>query len=126
MMGKTAAVAAAMLTALGGAATVAATPQPTQSPQAGDTTVSTTDGVDRRACGDVAFAPASDYGAFTIRADGVGCDLARDVAADVEGRLGESYRSHGFTCVGKPNGNALGGFDYTCGRGTDGVFFTAS
>ncbi|RCW46172.1 hypothetical protein DFQ14_102475 [Halopolyspora algeriensis] len=126
MMGRTAALVAATLTALGGAATVAASPQPAPSPRAGDTAVSTTTGADRRDCGDVAFAPASDYGAFTIRADGLGCDLARDVAADVEGRLGESYRSHGFTCQGRPTGNALGGFDYTCDRGSDSISFTAS
>lgn len=51
-------------------------------------------------CGDVAFAPASDAGAFNIVAQGVSCQVARNVAAQVVHHGDEAYTTDsGFTCL---------------------------
>ncbi|WP_438388160.1 DUF5818 domain-containing protein [Actinopolyspora saharensis] len=91
----------------------------------GDTTVST-DYRAVRSCGDVSFTPDSDHGAFGVRATGVDCGLARQVAADAEGNLGDNYRSHEFTCLAGESDSELGGYDYTCRHGVRKVTFAAS
>ncbi|WP_017973850.1 hypothetical protein [Actinopolyspora halophila] len=90
-----------------------------------DTTVST-DYRAVRPCGDVSFTPDSDHGAFGIRATGVDCGIARQVAADAEGDLGDNYRSHEFTCLADESDSELGGYDYTCRHGVRKVTFAAS
>lgn len=71
-----------------------------------------------RDCGDVAFAPNSGAGAFEITARGVGCELARDVAARAEGQSGEVYTTpSGFTCRAETQPNDLvTPIHYTCTR----------
>ncbi|WP_019855033.1 hypothetical protein [Actinopolyspora mortivallis] len=91
----------------------------------GDTTV-TADYTPVRSCGDVPFSPETDHGAFGVNATGVDCGVARDVAADAEGNLGENYRSHDFTCLAEESGGELGGYDYTCLHGVRKVTFSAS
>lgn len=81
-----------------------------------------------RECGDVAFTPQSDHGAFGITATGVGCDKARDVAAAAEGNLGEPYgTSGGFSCrVERDDSGQMTSYDYTCTRAEATVTFNAS
>ncbi len=84
-------------------------------------------GPSTRACGDVGFEPNTDHGAFDIRAAGVKCDLARDVAAAAESHNGKRYTAAGFTCRGKPAGTELPSVAYTCTRGENGrVTFSTS
>jgi hypothetical protein len=65
-----------------------------------------------RSCGTVGFAPASDAGAFDIRAFNLGCGVARAVARDARHvsvtRGPFRYRTHGFTCKGEPSGGEVG------------------
>ena len=78
-----------------------------------------------RDCGNVAFAPASDVGAFNIAARGVNCGTARDVAAYAEGEHGEPYgTASGFSCLPeRDNSGALPVTEYTCTRGEATVTF---
>lgn len=77
------------------------------------------------ACGEVAFAPASDAGAFNIVARDVPCEVARNVAAQVVHHAGESYTTDsGFTCLPEveqrePTLNIV----YTCSRSEASVRF---
>ena len=52
-----------------------------------------------RACGDVAYTPQTDHGAFSIRRRGTTCAVARAVARDAENR-GTPFSTRGFTCRG--------------------------
>lgn len=96
-------------------ATVTATPRPTDSPRP-------------RGCGQVAFEPNTDAGAFDIRASDVGCQVAREVARGAEGQGGERYAaSEGFDC--RPTGTVgeLPSVVYECTREAGGaVTFRAS
>lgn len=71
-----------------------------------------------RTCREVGFEPESDHGAFDIRATGVPCDRARDVARAVQGEIGETYRYAGFTC--RPQGpiGQLPTYRYECTNGS--------
>lgn len=95
--------------------TVTETPTPAASPRTRD-------------CGQVGFEPNTDAGAFDIRATGVDCQLARDVARAAEGQRGERYAAaEGFTC--RPTGTVgeLPSVVYKCTREGDGtVVFEAS
>lgn len=72
----------------------------------------------KRQCGEVAFQPASDAGAFNIVAQGVSCEIARDVAARAEGNAGESYTTDsGFTCLPElEQREPIPNIVYTCTR----------
>ncbi|GAB2757390.1 hypothetical protein GCM10027174_36880 [Salinifilum aidingensis] len=80
------------------------------------------------ACGDVAFAPQSDHGAFGISASGIGCGPARDAAALADRNLGEPYTTPGgFSCQPRRSPGELPEHHYTCTRGaTQEVTFDAS
>ena len=95
--------------------TVTATPSPTDSPTP-------------RACGQVAFEANTDAGAFDIRASGVGCPVAREVARGAEGQGGSRYAATaGFDC--RPTGTVgqLPSVVYECSRDAGGtVTFRAS
>lgn len=81
-----------------------------------------------RECGDVAFEPQSDHGAFDITATGVGCAQARDMATLADSKLGESYGTPGgFSCLPKRDDSGpTTGFRYTCTRGEATVTFDAA
>lgn len=80
-----------------------------------------------RQCGDVGFEPQTDYGAFDIEATGVGCAVARDVAAFAEGEIGEPYGTpSGFSCL--PERDESGPMTtvvYTCTRDDATITFVA-
>jgi hypothetical protein len=78
-----------------------------------------------RKCDPVAFTPASDNGAFSIRARNVGCAVAREVARGAEG--GElRYRRAGMRCRGIFDGARLAQTIYRCTRPGARVTFSAS
>lgn len=81
-----------------------------------------------RKCGDVAFEDNSDAGAFNIRASGVGCELARDVAARAEGQSGDSYDTpSGFACLPeRKTAGPIPSIHYTCSRGIATITFITS
>lgn len=79
-----------------------------------------------RRCGDVAFQPNSDSGAFDIRARGTDCQAARAVARAAEGERGGDYSASGFNCRGRAGGGELPSTDYTCTEGSARVTFSAS
>ncbi len=101
-------------------ATATATATVTETPDTGGGT--------SRDCGDVAFEPNTDAGAFDITARGVGCDVARQVARGAEEAGGEAYRSGpGFRC--EPGGTVgqLPSVVYECDRAAGGsIRFEAS
>jgi hypothetical protein len=81
-------------------------------------------------CGDVAFTPQSDDGAFNIVATGVSCEGARRVAALTRNRRHAdplSYEADGFSCTGTrvPN-DGLPSVDWRCTRNGDTITFTRS
>lgn len=53
-------------------------------------------------CGQVAYQPQSDNGAFDIDARGVSCETARAVATAAEGES-DSFDAEGFQCTGEPD-----------------------
>lgn len=73
-----------------------------------------------RRCGDIAFAPASDAGAWEIRADRVSCRTARSVAAKsrshnvVDGP--RRYAVRGFRCHGRQGNTVLPSVIWRCRR----------
>lgn len=77
-----------------------------------------------RGCGDIAFEPQTDNGAFDIRAAGVGCEVAREVARAAEDASGD-YSASGFDCSGTVRENGLRTTEYTCTR-DDGARVTFS
>lgn len=83
---------------------------------------------DFRDCGGVSFEPQTDHGAFGIRAWEVGCRHAREVAGAVDGQIGDTYRTSGFTCEtpAETQGEPLPTFDYTCRSDGARVHFNAS
>jgi hypothetical protein len=88
-----------------------------------------------RNCGSVAFASASDNGAFQIRATGVSCRTARAVArasrpaalGPAEGRTSATYRIRRFRCRGVADtASELPALRYTCRRAAARVRFVRS
>lgn len=81
-----------------------------------------------RQCGDVGFEPNTDNGAFGITATGVECDVARDVAAFVEGDVGDPYGTpSGYSCLPeRDDSGPMTTFNYTCTRGDATITFAAS
>jgi hypothetical protein len=78
-----------------------------------------------RRCASVTFTPASDHGAFGIRARGVSCAVARDVARGGEdGDL--RYRRAGLRCRGVFDDAGLAQTIYRCTRPGARVTFSAS
>jgi hypothetical protein len=78
-----------------------------------------------RRCADVVFTPASDHGAFSIRARNVACSVARDVARGAED--GEPrYRRAGLRCRGVFDDALLAQTIYRCTRPGARVTFSAS
>jgi hypothetical protein len=78
-----------------------------------------------RKCANVVFTPASDHGAFNIRARNVGCAVARDVARGAEdGDL--RYRRAGLRCRGTFDDAGLAQTVYRCTRPGARVTFSAS
>ena len=79
-------------------------------------------------CGDVAFAPQTDDGAFNIVATGVSCERARRVAAMTRDRRYAdplSFAADGFSCTGtRVPGDGLPGVDWRCVRNGDTIAFT--
>ena len=74
-----------------------------------------------RDCGDVAFEPNTDAGAFDITASGVGCNVARQVARAAEEAGGEAYRSGpGFRCEPVGTVGQLPSVVYECDRAAGG------
>jgi len=73
--------------------------------------------------------PAADCGkaavrgheAIAIRADGVGCGVAKSVAAAAEGRNRQPYDAKGFGC--EPAEAGGGDTNYTCTRGKARISF---
>lgn len=78
-----------------------------------------------QSCGDVGYAPNTDAGAFRIRASGVGCATARELARDAEGRS-LPFNLRGFTCRGRHVDAALPYTRITCARGDSEVTFRRS
>lgn len=73
-----------------------------------------------RDCGDVAFTPNSDDGAFQINVVGASCDIARGVARAARRQEGLAYRAQGFRCNGeRREGEALPTVEWICVRGSD-------
>lgn len=118
--------------------TVSATVAPTATPTrtVTETVIETTtatvtpspgDGGGMRDCGQVAFEPNTDDGAFDIRARGVDCPLAREVARAAEGRGGDRYRGpEGFDCRPAGTVGELPSVVYECRAGGSLVTFDAS
>jgi hypothetical protein len=88
-----------------------------------------------RNCGSVAFATASDNGAFQIRATGVSCRTARAIArasrpaafGPAEGRTSATYRIRRFRCRGVADtASELPALRYTCRRAAARVRFVRS
>lgn len=79
--------------------TVTATPEPLPS---------------ERDCGQVGFEPQTDAGAFDIRATGVGCQVARKVAAVAEGKRGQPYMASGYSCTPTETTGQLPSVVYEC------------
>lgn len=78
------------------------------------------------ACGDVAFEPNTDFGAFGVRATGTDCETAREVAGAAEDAGGVAYEAQGFTCDGAPRGGELPTIEWTCtGDGAEITFSTS-
>jgi lysophospholipase L1-like esterase len=83
-----------------------------------------------RRCGDVAFEPRTEYGAFDIRALGTRCRTARRVAAAsreksvIDGPF--AYQIGGFMCGGRPLDTPLPEARWTCHRRAARVKFTRS
>ena len=78
-----------------------------------------------RKCAAVVFTPASDNGAFGIRARNLGCDVARDVARGAaDGKL--RYRRAGLHCRGVFDDSGLARTIYRCTRRGARVTFSAS
>ena len=76
-------------------------------------------------CGDVAYRPNTDAGAFRIRAAGVSCPTARQLARDAENRA-LPFALHGFRCRGRHVDAALPYTRITCTRGNAEVTFRRS
>lgn len=80
------------------------------------------------ACGDVAFTPQTDDGAFGIRASGTDCATARTVARATRDRdPGDplAFTVAGFRCAGTRTPDAvLPGVDWRCRSGERVVTFT--
>lgn len=80
-----------------------------------------------RTCRRVAFEAGTDAGAFDIRALGIDCAAARQVAAGAEGRRGEPYTARGFTCQPIGTAGQLPSVVYQCiGPADQTVTFKAS
>lgn len=89
-------------------ATVSATPGPPES------------------CGEVAYTPQSDNGAFDITAIGTDCPTARAVATAAENQR-SSFSAEGFGCSGQDDTEAaLSSTKWTCTSGDARVTFTTS
>lgn len=85
-------------------------------------TATPTDSPGARDCGQVAFEPNTDAGAFDIRASGVGCPVAREVAGGAEGQAGERYSApEGFDCRPTETVGELPSVVYECTRGAGGT-----
>ncbi|MFP5361111.1 MAG: hypothetical protein ACLGI5_00100 [Thermoleophilia bacterium] len=78
-----------------------------------------------RSCGDVGYVPNTDAGAFRIRAAGVGCATARELARDAEGRS-LPFELRGFACRGRHVDALLPYTRITCTRGDSEVTFRRS
>ena len=76
-------------------------------------------------CAAVVFTPASDNGAFGIRARNLGCAVARDVARGAEDG-GLRYRRAGLRCRGVFDDAGLARTVYRCTRPGARVTFSAS
>lgn len=97
--------AAAVLSACGSDEDRDAAPMPTTTVTATATATVTETATPEpvtRDCGQVGFEPQTDAGAFDIRASGVDCDTAREVAAAAEDARGERFTAAGFDC--RPTG----------------------
>lgn len=81
---------------------------------------------DLRRCGDVQLGRES--AASNIVAVGVGCDVARDVAAIAEGQVGDPYDTpSGFSClIDDRDQQPVPTVDYVCRRGEATITFIAS
>jgi hypothetical protein len=78
-----------------------------------------------RACAPLSFTPASDNGAFSIRARNVGCGVAHKAARAAEG--GDlRYRRAGLRCRGVFDDSRLAQTIYRCTRRGARVTFSAS
>lgn len=97
----------------------------TTTEQTTTTTTTTTGAATTHSCGDVAFEPQTDAGAFGIEATRVACPIARRVARASEG-AGQSYSAQGFSCSGQPGGGELPSTEYTCERDGARVTFSQS
>lgn len=82
----------------------------------------------RRDCGAVGFEPNNESGAFDIVAAGVGCMIAREIAARAEGVLGDSYRTPGgFTSEPRrADSESSPTVEYTCTRDRATIRFNTS
>lgn len=78
-----------------------------------------------RRCGDVAYTPNTDHGAFNIRAYGTSCETARAVARDAEGEP-RSFSTRGYQCVGVVKDNGLKRTEFECRRGDRRITFSRS
>lgn len=80
------------------------------------------------ACGDVAFAPRTDDGAFSVRAYGTDCATALAIArATRDRRVTDplAFVAAGFRCTGtRTPTDALPGVEWRCERGDRLVTFT--
>ncbi len=77
---------------------------------------------DVQSCGDLGYTPQSDNGAFSIKATGVSCATAREVAELSRG-FPPTFRAHGFTCRTEGPVGQLPSHPYTCTAG-DGARIT--
>ena len=75
-----------------------------------------------RDCGFVSFIPNTDSGAFSIKAHGASCRVARSVARESK-REGLNYRHRRFRCAGRRVTNGLEAIRYRCRRGPSLVTF---
>lgn len=73
----------------------------------------------------MAYQPQSDAGAFEIRASGVGCEVARDLARSAEG-ASLRFAEDGFACEGRRVDRGLPATRYTCKRDGARVTFEVS
>ena len=82
---------------------------------------------DERPCGDVAYEPNSDAGAFDIRARATTCSTARAIARDAEGKP-LSFTTRGFSCTGQRSSDpqALPRTQFVCRSGERRVTFSRS
>lgn len=82
-------------------------------------------GPGERDCGDVAYTPNTDHGAFDIRARGTSCSVARAIARDAEDKP-RRFSTRGYTCVGERRTGGLPRTVFVCRNGDKRVSFSRS